>query len=186
MLEPLSSEKGWELLCRKAFGSDGCCPPNLTELSELVVGKCGGLPLAIAAIGGLLSRKNKIVSKWRNMLDSLGSKLSSDSHLSDCNRDLSKGYYDLPHHLQSCLLYFGAFPKGCEIRFGKLIRLWIAEGFVQRNNDLPSEHVAEEYLKELINRSLVQVSMRKASGQVGSCIVHDLIYEIIHRKTKGM
>ncbi|KAJ0102879.1 hypothetical protein Patl1_03745 [Pistacia atlantica] len=130
MLEPLSSEKGWELFCRKAFGSVGCCPPNLIELSERVVGKCGGLPLAIAAIGGLLSRKNKIVSKWRNMLDSLGSKLSSDSHLSDCKRVLSEGYYDLPHHLKSCLLYFGVFPEGYEIRFGRLIRLWIAEGFV--------------------------------------------------------
>ncbi|XP_031283663.1 disease resistance protein RPM1-like [Pistacia vera] len=184
MLEPLSSEKGWELFCRKAFGSDGCCPPNLTELSECVVGKCGGLPLAIVAIGGLLSRKNQNASEWRNMLDSLGSKLSSDPHLSDCNRVLSEGYYDLPHHLKSCLLYFGAFPEGYEISFGRLIRLWIAEGFVKCNNHLPSEHVAEEYLKELIDRSLVQVSERKPSARAKSCRVHDLMYEIIHRKMK--
>ncbi|XP_031283643.1 disease resistance protein RPM1-like [Pistacia vera] len=184
MLEPLSSEQGWELFCRKAFGSDGCCPPNLTKLSERIVGKCGGLPLAIAAIGGLLSRKNKIVSEWENILGSLGSKLSNDSHLSDCKRVLSEGYYDLPHHLKSCLLYFGVFPEGYEIRFGRLIRLWIAEGFVQCNNHLTSEVAAEEYLKELIDRSLVQVSKRKASGQAKSSRVHDLMYEIIRRKMK--
>ncbi|XP_031283632.1 disease resistance protein RPM1-like [Pistacia vera] len=184
MLEPLSSEQGWELFCRKAFGSDGCCPPNLTKLSERIVGKCGGLPLAIAAIGGLLSRKNKIVSEWENILGSLGSKLSTDSHLSDCKRVLSEGYYDLPHHLKPCLLYFGVFAEGCEIRFGRLIRLWIAEGFFQYNNHLPSERVAEDYLKELIDRSLVQVSKRKASGRARSCRVHDLMYEIIRKKMK--
>ncbi|XP_031264025.1 disease resistance protein RPM1-like [Pistacia vera] len=183
-LEPLSSEEGWKLFCRKAFGSDDSCPPNLKELSAHIIGKCGGLPLAIVAIGGLLSRKNKIVSEWRNILDALGSKLSNDSHFKDCNKVLSEGYYDLPHHLKSCLLYFGVFPEGYEIRFGRLIRLWIAEGFVQCNNHLPSEHVAEEYLKELIDRSLVQVSKRKASGRVASCRVHDLMYEIICRKMK--
>ncbi|XP_031283642.1 disease resistance RPP8-like protein 3 [Pistacia vera] len=51
-----------------------------------------------------------------------------------------------------------------KISFGKLVRLWIAESFVQCNDHLPSEHVAEEYLKELIDRSLVQVSETKASG----------------------
>ncbi|XP_031253820.1 putative disease resistance RPP13-like protein 3 [Pistacia vera] len=150
MLEPLSAEDRWELFCRKAFGSDSYCPPNLTKLSERIVGKCGGLPLAIATIGGLLSRKNKIVSEWENILDSLGSKLSSDSHLSDCNRVLSEGYYDLPYYLKPCLLYFGVFPEGYEITFGRLIRLWIAEGFVQCNNDLPSEHVAEELEDTLV------------------------------------
>ncbi|XP_031283646.1 disease resistance protein RPM1-like [Pistacia vera] len=184
LLDNQKNSRGWELFCRKAFGFDGCCPPNLTKLSEHIVGKCGGLPLAIAAIGGPLSRKNKIVSEWENILGSLGSKLSSDSHLSDCKRVLSEGYYDLPHHLKSCLLYFGVFPEGYEIRIARLIRLWIAEGFVQCNNHLPSEHVAEEYLKELIDRCLVQVSKRKASGQPKSCRVHDLMYEMIRRKIK--
>ncbi|XP_031253817.1 disease resistance protein RPM1-like [Pistacia vera] len=183
-LEPLSSTVGWKLFCRKAFGSDDSCPPNLTELSEHIIGKCGGLPLAIVAIGGLLSRKNKIASEWRNILDALGSKLSNDLHLKDCNKVLSEGYYDLPHHLKSCLLYFGVFPEGYEIRFGRLIRLWIAEGFVQCNNHLTSEVVAEEYLKELIDRSLVQVSERKAYGRAKSCRVHDLMYETIRRKMK--
>ncbi|XP_031283634.1 disease resistance protein RPM1-like [Pistacia vera] len=182
MLEPLSLEEGWELFCRKALGSDGCCPPNLTELLKRIVGKCGGLPLAISAMGGLLSRKNKIVSEWENLLDSLGSKLSTNSRLSDCKRVLSKGYYNLPHHLKQCLLYFGVFPEGYEIKFGRLICLWIAEGFVQCNNHLPSEHDAEEYLKELIDRCLVQVSKRKAYRRAKSCRVHNLMYEIIPRK----
>ncbi|XP_044473934.1 disease resistance protein RPM1-like [Mangifera indica] len=184
MLETLSSEKAWELFCRKSFGSNNCCPPNLKELSKQIIGKCGGLPLAIIAIAGLLSRRSKIASEWRNIIDNLGSKLSNDSHLKDCNKVLSEGYYDLPFHLKSCLLYFGVFPQGYEIGFGRLIRLWMAEGFVQCNNNLLSEHVAQEYLKELIDRSLVQVSKRKASGRVESCRVHDLMYEIIRGKMK--
>ncbi|XP_031283644.1 putative disease resistance RPP13-like protein 3 [Pistacia vera] len=183
--ESSTGESALEITLKlKRLASDILFYGSLTKLSELIVGKCGGLPLAIATIGGLLSRKHKIVSEWENILGSLGSILSSDSHLSDCNRVLSEGYYDLPHHLKSCLLYFGVLPEGYEIRVGRLIRLWIAEGFVQCNNNLPSEYVAQEYLKELIDRNLVQVSKRKASGRAKSSRVHDLMYEIIRRKMK--
>lgn len=99
------------LFCRKVFGSDsdGCCPQELEKLSYEILKKRGGLPLDIVSVGGLLSTENKIVSEWRRLPDSLGSKLGSDPHLKCCNRVLSEGYHDLPHYLKSCLLYFGLF-----------------------------------------------------------------------------
>ncbi|CAK7323866.1 unnamed protein product [Dovyalis caffra] len=64
-LEPLSQEDSWELFCKKTFKRDfeGRCPKDLEKLSRDIVGRCGGLPLAIVAIGGLLACKEKMVLK---------------------------------------------------------------------------------------------------------------------------
>ncbi|KAL7176963.1 hypothetical protein ACSBR2_030323 [Camellia fascicularis] len=149
-LEALSEEKAWELFCKKAFQLDfeGHCPSELEEVSHAVVRKCQGLPLAIAAIGGLLSTKKK-------------------------------SYNDLPHYLKSCFLYFGLMPEDYSIHCGRLIRLWIAEDFIEKQNGKTSEEVAEEYLTELIHRRLVQVSTTKFDGRVKECRVHDVVREII-------
>lgn len=182
-LEALPAVEAWRLFCRKAFASvsDGGCPPELEKLSHEIVAKCGGLPLAIVAVGGLLSTKHESVSEWRRSLEGLGSKLGSNPHLKICSRVLSEGFHDLPHHLKSCLLYFGLFPQGYSINCERLIRLWIAEGFVPYSTRPPSEQIGEEYLTELIDRSLVHVCKRARS-----CRVHDLMHEIILEKTKDL
>ncbi|XP_031249407.1 disease resistance protein RPM1-like [Pistacia vera] len=140
-LQPLPSDKAFELFCRKAFGPQGCCSPNLEKISHDILKKCGGLPLAIVAVGGLLSNKNKVAFEWKKLLDNLGSQLGSNSHLKDCNKVLLEGYYGLPHHLKSCLLYFGFFPESYSINCARLIRLWIAEGFVPYSKRRTSEQL---------------------------------------------
>ncbi|XP_057250084.1 putative disease resistance RPP13-like protein 3 [Beta vulgaris subsp. vulgaris] len=60
-LEPLSAKASWDLFCHKTFGNTNC-PPELENLSWEMVGKCEGLPLALVAIAGLLSTKEKIIS----------------------------------------------------------------------------------------------------------------------------
>lgn len=161
----------WRHFCGKAFASvsDGGCPPELEKLSHEIVAKCGGLPLAIVAVAGLLSTKHKSVSEWRRSLDGLGSKLGSDPHLKICSRVLCEGYYDLLYHLKSCLLYFGLFPQGYSISCARLIRLWVAEGFVPYSTHPPSEQIGEEYLTELIDRSLVHVSDKDTTRRARSC-----------------
>ncbi|CAI8592448.1 unnamed protein product [Vicia faba] len=56
-LQRLPPDKAWELFCNKTFR--GHCPTKLEEMSREIVQKCGGLPLAIVAIGGLLLTKAK-------------------------------------------------------------------------------------------------------------------------------
>ncbi|KAJ1441295.1 Virus X resistance protein-like, coiled-coil domain [Sesbania bispinosa] len=63
----------------------------------------------------------------------------------------------------------------------------ILEGFVKEEKGMESlEKVAEGYLKELILRSLVQVSSSSIDGKVRSCQVHDLIREMILRKFEDL
>ncbi|THF94782.1 hypothetical protein TEA_007170 [Camellia sinensis var. sinensis] len=185
-LEALSEEKAWELFCKKAFqlNFEGHCPPELEEVSHAIVRKCQGLPLAIAAIGGLLSTKNKGISEWQKFYGSMNSELERNPDLKSISKILLFSYNDLPHHLKSCFLYFGIMPEDYSIKVGRLIQLWIAEGFVEEQNGKTLEEVAEEYLTELIHRRLVLVSTTKFDGRVGRCQVHDVVREIILSMSK--
>ncbi|CAL5347883.1 unnamed protein product [Camellia sinensis] len=185
-LEALSEEKAWELFCKKAFQLDyeGHCPPELEEVSHAIVRKCQGLPLAIAAIGGLLSTKNKGISEWQKFYGSMNSELERNLDLKSISKSLLFSYNDLPHHLKSCFLYFGIMPVDYSIKAERLIRLWIAEGFVKEQNGKTLEEVAEEYLTELIHRRLVLVSKTKFDGRVGWCQVHDVVREIVLSMSK--
>uniref|UniRef100_A0A5B6ZBP2 Putative disease resistance protein RPM1 n=1 Tax=Davidia involucrata TaxID=16924 RepID=A0A5B6ZBP2_DAVIN len=187
-LQPLPEDKAWELFCKKAFWSEfeGHCPPELEKLSRDIVRKCEGLPLAIVAIGGLLSKKDKVVSQWQKLNASIGSQLGSDPRLKNITRILSLSYHDLPYHLKSCFLYFGMIPEDYSISCVRLIRLWVAENFVKGEKGKKLEDIAEEYLTELIHRSLVQVSWVYFDGKAKSCRVHDLMREIIMSKSQEL
>ncbi|KAJ0080751.1 hypothetical protein Patl1_09582 [Pistacia atlantica] len=160
-LQTLPSDKAFELFCRKAFGPQGCCPPELEKLSCDILRKCGSLPLAIVTVGSLLSNKNKVAFEWRKLLDDLGSQLGSDSHLKNV-----------------------LFEESYSINCARLIRLWIAEGFVPYSQRRTSEQGAEQFLIDLIKRSLVQVVETDFSGRPRYCRVHDLMHEVIRGKAE--
>ncbi|KAJ1422982.1 P-loop containing nucleoside triphosphate hydrolase, partial [Sesbania bispinosa] len=158
-LKPLTKTESLDLFYKKAFfNNNGCCPENLRTISSEIVEKCKGLPLAIVAIGGVLAgRENEDVSEWEKFSQKLSIELEKDSRLDDIRKILSLSYNDLPYHLRPCLLYFGMYPEDYKIKSKRLIRQWIAEGFVKGERGMETlEKVAEGYLKELIRRSLVQ------------------------------
>ncbi|KAM1126602.1 hypothetical protein ACFX2B_041265 [Malus domestica] len=183
-LQPLPPNEAWELFCKKAFQFEleGNCPPELIDMSLEIVRKCGGLPLAIVCVGGLLSTKVKVVHEWQKLYNSLSSELESNPHLTSLTRILSLSYHHLPYYLKSCALYFGIFPEDYSINCVRLIRLWIAEGFVKLKKGKTLEEVGEEYLTELIHRSLVQVSEVHIDGKARECRVHDLLREVLLKK----
>ncbi|XP_027933161.1 disease resistance protein RPM1-like [Vigna unguiculata] len=186
-LQPLSKEKSLELLCKKAFGYgfDGCCPKDYEEVGLDIVRKCECLPLAIVAIGSLLYRKCKSPPEWRRFSQNLSSELQSNSELQSVTKILSLSYDDLPKNLKSCLLYFGMYPEDYEVKCGRLIQQWIAEGFVKQDCRRNLEEVAQEQLMELISRSLVLVASFTTDGKVKACRVHDSIHEMIREKMKN-
>ncbi|KAM1054456.1 hypothetical protein ACFX2I_001800 [Malus domestica] len=183
-LQHLPQDKAWELFCRKAFQFEleGKCPEELEELSLNFVKRCEGLPLAIVSIAGLMSTKVKVVSEWQKLYNSLSSELESNPHLTSLTRILSLSYHHLPYYLKSCVLYFGIFPEDYSVSCIRLVRLWIAEGFVKPKRGKTLEEVGEEYLIELIHRSLVQVSEVYIHGKARSCRVHDLLHEVLLKK----
>ncbi|KAG5138410.1 hypothetical protein JHK82_023141 [Glycine max] len=188
-LQPLTDDKSFELFCKKAFGSelDGHCPNNLKGIATEIVRKCGGLPLAIVATGGLLSCKSTDAREWQRFSENLSSELGKNPRLTPVIKILGLSYYDLPYHLKPCFLYFGIYPEDYEVGCGRLILQWVAEGFVKSDEGAQTlEDVAEKYLNELIQRSLVQVSSFTRFGKIKRCRVHDVVREMIRQKNQDL
>ncbi|KAG8380359.1 hypothetical protein BUALT_Bualt06G0007300 [Buddleja alternifolia] len=69
----------------------------------------------------------------------------------------------------------GGFPEDYEIYVSRLIKLWTAEGFIKPTRSKSYEESAEDYLEDLVKRSLILVTERKSNGKIKSCNVHDLV-----------
>ncbi|KAG6773238.1 hypothetical protein POTOM_020499 [Populus tomentosa] len=187
-IEPLPQKEAWELFCSKVFGFEfkGQCPNDLEGLSQDIVRRCGGLPLAIVAVGGLLATK-KSVQEWQKVLSGLrGSAMTSDPCINTVTSILSLSYGDLPYRHKSCFLYFGMFPEDFSIKRRRIIQLWVANGLVEERSDMTPEEVGEEYFMDLIDRSLVQKDEVSVKGVPKTCRVHDMVREVILSKSEKL
>jgi disease resistance protein RPM1 len=123
-MQSLIEEQSFKLFTKKAFRFEfyGCCPKDLTNISFEIARKCKGLPLAIVAIGGLLSTKDKNAFEWLKLSENMTLELTKNSHLSGIKNFLGLSYDDLPFYLKSCFLYFGIYPEDYKIESKRLIR----------------------------------------------------------------
>ncbi|XP_034680647.1 putative disease resistance protein At1g50180 [Vitis riparia] len=181
-LRPLGEKESWELFLNKVGSAAVLKWPGSEEFKKEIVAKCKGLPLTIVVLGGLLSLKDLTRDSWLKVLKRM------DWHLSQgpdsCLGILALSYNDLPSYLKPCFLYCGVFPEGSEIKASKLIRLWVAEGFVQKRGKETLEDIAEDYLYELIQRSMIQVADARVDGSVKSCRIHDLLRDLAISEAK--
>ncbi|KAJ0965126.1 hypothetical protein J5N97_026264 [Dioscorea zingiberensis] len=176
----MPEDKSWELFLLKAFparliNGNISCPDELEEIGRQLVKKCGGLPLALVVLGGLISRKDPDPAVWLEVAESMDWELEGQ----DCLKILALSYCDLPHHfLKSCFLYLAAFPEDSEILASKLIKLWIAEGFIPQREKQTMEDIARGYLEELVQRCMIQVVKRGVYNKsVKKIRIHDVLRE---------
>ena len=177
-IQPLEEDEAWDLFCKKAFSSssNSCYPPDLVSFAKELVRKCEGLPLAIAALGSLMYSKNE--SQWNCIYKSLNWSRNDNPELEMVKSILLLSFNDLPHQLKHCFLYCTLFPEDYEIRRKRLIKLWMAEGFVEQVKGFTPEEVADSYLEQLIFRSMLQVVYRNEFGRPKACKMHDLMHEV--------
>lgn len=154
------------------------------EVCDEILKKCGGLPLAIVSIGGMLAqRRNEPVAKWQAVINRLPSELEANSTLEGMARILSLGYNDLPYHLKACFLYLSVFPEDHEIRRGPLVRRWTAEGFISARHGLSMNEIAQSCFDGFTSRGVVIPEQLASSGEVRSFKVHDIMLEVITSKS---
>ncbi|KAL8474690.1 hypothetical protein ACS0TY_030492 [Phlomoides rotata] len=180
MLRFLTADESWLLLQYEVFGK----PDFRIELEDegkLIAQRCGGLPLAVVVIGGILVKKfsasgetSAMKKAWRKVSECFVAYLNDDRERR-MEKIIALSYEKLPFHLKECFLYVGMFPEDFEIPAWKLIRMWIAEGLIQPRDNISSEETAENYLDDLINRNLVRADKFKADGKVRSCRIHDML-----------
>ncbi|KAK1273756.1 Disease resistance protein RPM1 [Acorus gramineus] len=178
-LKPLQYDQEWKLFCKIAFRGDigGVCPPYLKEAANAIVKKCDGLPLAVVTLAGLLYSKHS-VTEWNTVISNLDSMLTSNQQLEKISNILMVSFYDLPHYLKNCFLYCSAFPEDYPIGRKRIIRLWVAEGFVEQRKEVTMEEVAEQYFNELVHRSMLQIAKTNEWGRVKECHIHDVVREV--------
>ncbi|XP_078158279.1 disease resistance protein RPP13-like [Carex rostrata] len=182
-LSYLTEEASLELLFKKALPNRDLIegyPDELNEVGKQFVKKCGGLPLALSVLGGLLSKKNPNYISWSNMLQTMNWSIEGR----ECTEIMETSYDDLPLVLKTCFMYFAAFPEDYEIDARRLFRLWIAEGLIPTEESRTLENTAESFLEDLVERSLVQVSNRSHNDSIRSCRIHDLLRELAIKKAK--
>ncbi|KAL5565338.1 hypothetical protein UlMin_028502 [Ulmus minor] len=155
---------------------------GLAEIEREIVDKCKGVPLVIKSIATLLRSRLIRSPDPENVW-----KLFKESELAEiANEDgsiiptLRLGYKNLPSHLKHCFAFCRLFPKDHEIDVAKLIRLWIAQGFIKpsENRQLSLEDVGREYFVDLLWRSFFQEAIRDVYGNIRSCKMHDLIHDL--------
>ncbi|XP_042008954.1 putative late blight resistance protein homolog R1B-16 [Salvia splendens] len=151
----LSEFESWNLLHQLAFGEENC-PLVLQDIGRKIANDCGGLPLAISVIGGLLSKIERSKHVWEKLGNNVIAAIAESNE--QCSSILSLSYNHLPNHLKPCFLYIGAFPEDYEIRGSNLVRLLVAEGFVKSNGERSLEEEAEDWLKSLVDRNLLMKS----------------------------
>jgi disease resistance protein RPM1 len=181
-MQPLSESHSKKLFCKRTFGSeDG--PDMLEEVSDKILKKCGGLPLAITSISCLLATRLAKEEEWEELRRSIGSALYENKCLERLKHILCRSYNDLPDDLKTCLLYLSNFPEDYVIQRERLVRRWIAEGFIPEVLGRNQQDVAENYFYELINRNLIQAVDICYDGRAGACRVHDMMLELIISKS---
>ncbi|KAI8553444.1 hypothetical protein RHMOL_Rhmol05G0016300 [Rhododendron molle] len=152
-LSYLSEEDCWLLFKQRAFGNSNEERSNLVAIGKDIVKKCGGVPLAATALGGLL-RFQREESKWLSIKESEIWNLPQDGN--PILPALRLSYYNLPLEFRRCFAYCAYFPKGSEIEKGNLIRLWMANGYISRKDKLEPEDLGDHIWTELCWRSFFQ------------------------------
>ncbi|KAL3655385.1 hypothetical protein CASFOL_001171 [Castilleja foliolosa] len=192
-VQPLNEEDRWILLREKAFGG-GSGLDYLEKTGRLIANNCGGIPLLLTVIGGLLFREKKTEDYWENIRDDTYSAAAKGEE--SYSEILSLSYNHLPGMLKGCFLYMGAFPEDSEILVKKIIKLWVAEGFLKpipdRNieqqataSSLPlgsPEQVAKKFLEDLIMRNLLATRKWTSNGHTKAFGIHDSLRDLAMKK----
>ena len=205
MLRSLTNEENWKLFLKTAQIVENSSNSSvLINLKEDILKKCGGSPLAITVLGGLLSTKE--LNGWSYVVEQLRTmdlRVSSteikpeDQQLSttsvteptDQEKIITFSYQNLPSQIKVCVLYFGLFPRASEIRVRRLFHLWFAEGLViplPKEENMAPEALVESYLKLLIKRKLIKKEKVRFDGNPKTCRMPGGVWDVFHKMAEDL
>ncbi|PWA58363.1 NBS-LRR resistance-like protein [Artemisia annua] len=170
-LKQLSDDDALSLFAQYALGVKNFdLHPLLRPHGEGIVRKCGGLPLALKALGSLLGTKTD-EKDWKQLLTSEIWTLEDGGGIVPA---LRLSYHDLSARLKQLFAYCCLIPKDYVFEKDDLILWWMAEGFLHNSTTEISMELGEKYFQELLSRSFFQHVPHEES----LFVMHDLMNDL--------
>ncbi|XP_058107650.1 putative disease resistance protein RGA3 [Magnolia sinica] len=175
-LQPLFQNDCWSLFSHRAFsgGRRGDELVKLEALGREIVINCRGIPLLVKAIGIALRSKTDVRDRQSVLEEGTWDSLDAEK----IAPSLSVSFHDLPQHLKQCFAFCSIFPKDHLIEKDKLIKLWMAQGFILPKGRVEMERLGGSYFDDLMRRSLFQIIETDEDGYAKYCTMHDMIHDL--------
>ncbi|KAG0548726.1 hypothetical protein BDA96_01G191800 [Sorghum bicolor] len=147
----LPFDESWQIFKQMAFGHlDQNIEKASEEIGRKIVHKCGGLPLAVKAIGSVL-RFEENEEKWSDILDSeLWDLPTGEDTVLPA---LILSYVRMPIDLKWCFILFTLFLKGHIFMKENVVYLWISLGILKQNHR-HFENIGNQYFDDLLQRTM--------------------------------
>ncbi|KAH9685795.1 hypothetical protein KPL70_014098 [Citrus sinensis] len=177
-IKQLAEEECWSLFEQLAFfGRSFEDREKLEPMGRKIAHKCKGLPLAAKVIGNLL-RSKSTVKEWQRILESEMWKVEEIGQ--GLLAPLLLSYNDLPSNsmVKRCFSYCVVFPKDYNMNKRQLINLWMAQGYLNADEEEEMEMIGEEYFNILAARSFFQEFQKDDDDDdIVSCKMHDIVHD---------
>ncbi|KAK9090384.1 hypothetical protein Sjap_023561 [Stephania japonica] len=185
-LQFLSDDQCLSLFESRAFMQGEPTALNLVEIGKEIVKKCGGVPLAVKVLGGLM-RSKRTEQEWLDIRDGEFWELGADVQR-QVIEILKLSYNNLPPKVRQCFSYCSIFPKDYEIQKHEVIQLWMAQGFLKtfKEGEL-MEDIGEEYIRILCTISFFQIAVAREKVIESTELIykmHDLVHDVAQYLSK--
>lgn len=177
----LHSKQGHQICLRTISGSSTSI--TTTTKSSSAVWPIPTIP--ISTKGSLTRSLSMIPQKKKLTVTYSDNKRFKEEDIHDqCSDDLFvKDYNGLRIDLKPLLLYLALFPKDEDIPVRRLLRLWVAEGFVKQ--PFP-EDLVQKHFDELVDQRIIQITMLRSDNSPRKCRLVPLLHDYLSPKAQDL
>ncbi|KAF8663568.1 hypothetical protein HU200_055380 [Digitaria exilis] len=184
-LAPLTDEMCWTIIKQKCAFESKDCKEQLEHIGRDIAMKCGGVALAAQSLGYML--RSMTFDEWKSARDSDIWKVSATRDTCSPQHkvlaSLRLSYNSMPPYLKLCFGYCATFPKGYNIAKGGLIHQWLSLGFIEPPSILSTRQLGENYVRQLLGLSFLQVSKSPSIARLHHedgimLTMHDLVHDL--------